>query len=80
MRKRRFTEAQIIGMFKELETGMPTAEVCCRHGLNTATLYKLMAKYCGMTVSQAAKLKRLSADTMLRGTIFVRFGGAASRR
>ncbi len=37
MRKSRFTEAQIIGMIKEQEAGMPTAEVCRRHGLSTAT-------------------------------------------
>lgn len=34
MRKGRFTEAQINGMFKEQKVGMPTAEVCCRHGLS----------------------------------------------
>lgn len=41
MRKSRFTEAQIIGMIKEQEAGMPTAEVCRRHGLSPATFYKL---------------------------------------
>lgn len=45
MRKSNFTEAQIIGMIKEQEAGMPTAEVCRRHGLSTATFYKLKAKY-----------------------------------
>ena len=75
MRKSRFTEAQIIGMIKEQEAGMPTAEVCRRHGLSTATFYKLKAKYGGMEVSDArrlkelesenAKLKRLLADAML---------------
>ncbi len=48
MRKSRFTEAQIIGMIKEQEAGMPTAEVCRRHGLSPATFYKLKAKYGGM--------------------------------
>ena len=75
MRKSRFTEAQIIGMIKEQEAGMPTAEVCRKHGLSSATFYKLKAKYGGMDVSDAArlraledenaKLKRLVADTML---------------
>ena len=59
MRKSRFTEAQIIGMIKEQEAGMPTAEVCRRHGLSTATFYKLKAKYGGMEVSEAARLKAL---------------------
>ena len=55
MRKSRFTEAQIIGMIKEQEAGMPTAEVCRRHGLSPATFYKLKSKYGGMEVSEAAR-------------------------
>jgi len=62
MRKRRFTEAQIIGMIKEQEVGMPTAEVCHRHGLSPATFYKLKAKYGGMEVSEAARLKALEDE------------------
>ena len=75
MRKSRFTEAQIIGMIKEQEAGMATAEVCRSHGLSPATFYKLKAKYGGMDVSDAqrlraledenGKLKRLLADAML---------------
>ena len=75
MRKSRFTEAQIIGMLKEQEAGMATAEVCRRHGLSPATFYKLKAKYGGMDMSDAqrlkaledenGKLKRLLADAML---------------
>jgi putative transposase len=41
MRKSRFTEAQIIGMIKEQEAGLPTAELCRKHGLSPATFYKL---------------------------------------
>ncbi|EIE52997.1 hypothetical protein C357_00744 [Citreicella sp. 357] len=59
MRKSRFTKAQIIGIIKEQEAGMPTAKVCRRHGLSTATFYKLKAKYGGMEVSEAARLKAL---------------------
>ena len=75
MRKSRFTEAQIIGMIKEQEAGMPTAEVCRKHGLSQGTFYKFKSQYGGMEVSDAAKLramtdenaklKRLLADTML---------------
>jgi putative transposase len=74
MRKSRFTEAQIIGMIKEQEAGLPTAELCRKHGLSPATFYKLKAKYGGMDLSDAkrlkqhedenAKLKRLVADVM----------------
>ena len=75
MRKSRFTEAQIIGMIKEQEAGLPTVEVCRKHGISPASFYKLKAKYGGMDVSDTrrlkqleeenAKLKRLVADTML---------------
>ena len=74
MRKSRFTEAQIIGMIKEQEAEMPTAEVCRRHGLSPASFYKFKSKYVGMNVSEThrlkslkdenGRLKRLLADTM----------------
>tara|TARA_R110002110_G_scaffold221193_4_gene435382 strand:+ start:1373 stop:1654 length:282 start_codon:yes stop_codon:yes gene_type:complete len=57
MRQSRFTEAQIIGMIKEQEAGMPTAEVCRRHGLSPASFYKFKAKYGGMNVSDTHRLK-----------------------
>ncbi len=79
MRKSRFTEAQIIGMIKEQEAGLPTSEVCRRHGLSPASFYKFKAKYGGMDVSDAqklksledenAKLKRLLADAMLDNSV-----------
>ena len=75
MRESRFTEAQIIGMIKEQEAGVPTAEVCRKHGLSQGRFYKYKSKYGGMEVSdvakmrsledETAKLKRLLADTML---------------
>jgi putative transposase len=79
MRKSRFTQAQIIGMIKEQETGIPTAEVCRKHGLCQGTFYKYQSKYGGMEVSDVAKmrsledesarLKRLLADTMLDNVV-----------
>jgi putative transposase len=79
MRKSRFTEPQIIGMIKEQEAGLPTAELCRKHGLSPATFYKLKAKYGGMDLSDArrlkqledenAKLKRLLADAMLDNVV-----------
>ena len=75
MRKSRLTEAQIIGMIKEQEAGVPTAEVCRKHGLSQGRFYKYKSKYGGMEVSDVAKmrsledenakLKRLLADAML---------------
>lgn len=75
MRKRRFTEAQAIGMIKEPEAGTPTAEPCRKHGLGPGAVCKLKAKQGGREVSDAsrlrsledenARLKRLLADAML---------------
>lgn len=72
-------------MIKEQEIGMATAEVCCMHDLSTATFYKIKAKYGGMEVSEAkrlkalevenAKLKRLLVDTMLDRAIGPRDNG-----
>jgi putative transposase len=79
MRKSRFTDAQIIGMIKEQEAGLPTAALCRKHGLSPATFYKLKAKYGGMDLSDTkrlkqleeenAKLKRLVADVMLDNVV-----------
>jgi len=79
MRKSRFTEAQIIEMIKEQEAGMATADVWRKRGLSPATFYKLKAKYGGIELSDArrlkvlkdenAKLKRLLADTMLDNVV-----------
>lgn len=75
MRTSRFSNEQIIGMIKEQESGIPTAEVCRKHGISTASFYKYKTKFGGMEVSDArklkaledenAKLKKLLAETML---------------
>ena len=62
MRKSRFSEEQIIGMLKEHEAGMKTAELCRKYGLSQPTFYKYKAKYSGMTVSDAQRLKSLETE------------------
>ncbi len=79
MRQSRFTEEQIIAIVGEQERGMKTAEVCRKHGISPNTFYKWKAKYGGLDVSDArklksletenARLKRLLADTMLDNAV-----------
>ena len=78
MRQSKFSEEQIVGILREQEAGSKTADVCRRHGISSATFYAWMAKYGGMEVSDArrlkaledenAKLKRLLADDMQGNT------------
>ena len=75
MKRARFTEEQIIGVLREHEAGMKTADVCRKHGISEATFYNWKARYGGMDVSEAkrlksledenAKLKKLLAEQML---------------
>ena len=75
MKRARFTEEQIIGILREQEAGVPVADLCRKHGLSSPTFYKWKAKYGGLDVSEArrlkaledenAKLKRMLADAML---------------
>ena len=51
MKKTRFTEIQIMGMLRQMEGGVPAAELCREHGMSSATLYNRRAKYCGMDAS-----------------------------
>ena len=62
MKKSRFSDEQIIGMIKEQENGMPTAEVCRKHGISSASFYKYKSKFGGMDVSDARKLKSLEDE------------------
>ena len=62
MKKSRFTDEQIIGMIKEQESGMPTVEVCRKYGISSASFYKYKAKFGGLDVSDARKLKALEAE------------------
>ena len=62
MKRYRFTEEQIIRILKEQEAGAKTADVCRKHGISDATFYKYKAKYGGMDVSDARKLKSLEDE------------------
>jgi putative transposase len=62
MKGKRFGEEQIIGVLKESEAGAKTKDLCRRHGVSEATFYKWKAKYAGMTVSEARRLKELEAE------------------
>src|SRR5258707_11249411 len=75
MKRSRFSEEQIIGILKEHEAGISVADLCRKHGVSDASVYKWKAKFGGMEVSEAkrlktledasTRLKRLLADAML---------------
>jgi putative transposase len=75
MKRSRFSEEQIIAILREQEAGAATVEVCRKHGVSSATFYKWKAKFGGLDVSEArrlkaledenAKLKKLLAEAML---------------
>jgi putative transposase len=79
MKRSRFTEEQIIGILREQEAGAATADVCRKHGVSSATFYKWKAKFGGLDVSDAkrlralgdenAKLKKLLAEAMLDNAV-----------
>jgi putative transposase len=62
MKRSRFSEKQIIGILREQEAGAAAADVCRRHGVSTASFYKWKAKYGGLEVSDARRLKALEDE------------------
>lgn len=60
--KRRFTEEQIIGILKQQESGVITADVCREHNISTNTFYAWKAKYGGLSVNEAQRLRQLEAE------------------
>lgn len=62
MRKSKYTEEQIIGFLRQVEAGMAVKELCRKHGFSDASFYKWRAKYGGMNVSEARRLKELESE------------------
>ncbi len=60
--KKRYTEEQIIGFLREADAGMPIKELCRKHGFSEASYYGWKAKFGGMNVSDAQRLKALEAE------------------
>ena len=62
MKRSRFSEEQVISILKQQDSGVSTADVCREHGISSATFYKWKAKFGGMDVSDARKLKALEDE------------------
>ena len=62
MKRKRFTEEQIIGILKQAQAGMKISDLCCLNGISDATFYTWRSKYGGMEVSDAKRLKGLEDE------------------
>ncbi len=62
MKRSRFTEEQIIQALNEAETGMKVEELCRKHGISSPTYYSWKAKFGGMTISDAKRLRALETE------------------
>ena len=70
MKRSRYSECQIITILKEIESGIPVAELCRKHGMSDATFYNWRSKYGGMVVSMLKRVKELEEDNRLLKMIY----------
>jgi putative transposase len=70
MKRKRFSEEQIIGILKEADAGTGVTELCRKHGMSNPTFYKWRAKFGGMDVPDARRLKQLEDENRrLKGLV-----------
>ena len=62
MKKSRYTDAQIMGILRQADSGVPVASLCREHGMSAASFYKWRAKYGGMDASMMHRLKELEDE------------------
>lgn len=62
MKNGRFSDAQIMGILKQAENGVPVSELCREHGMSSASFYKWRAKYGGMDASMVSQMKAMEAE------------------
>lgn len=62
MKSSRFTETQIIGILKEVDSGIPVKEICRKHGISDATFYNWKSKYGGMNASDLKRMKEMERE------------------
>ena len=74
MKKSRFTEAQIMGVLRQAEGGLPVSELCREHGISSATFYKWRAKFGGMDASMMSQMKALEDENRRLKRMFADLG------
>jgi putative transposase len=62
MKTGRYSDAQIMGILKQAESGVPISELCREHGMSNASFYKWRAKYGGMDASMVSQMKAMEAE------------------